>query len=149
MAKLELDIPEHIYSFETIMRVRSTEIDMGQQLRSESLSAMFSEARSRYLYANGIREIDIEYMGILVTDSAIQFLSRARAREELLFEVGVYDRNKYGGDMAIRVTRMNDSSLISKGKFGFVCYNYIENRIMPLTDKMTELFAHSESDFLM
>lgn len=149
MARVQLNIPDHIFSFETVMRVRSTEIDMGQQLRSESLAGMFSEARSRYLYAQGIREIDLEYNGILVTDMLIDFVSRARAREELLFEVGVYDMNTYGGDMAVKVTRMNDMSLVAVGKFGFVCYNYIENKVAPMTAQIRSLFAQEDDDFIL
>lgn len=147
MTSKNMNIPQDIFHFETVMRVRSTEIDMGQQLRTESLAGMFSEARARFLYAHGIREIDPEYFGILVTDMQIDFTSRARAREELLFEVGVYNQNKYGGDMGIRVTRMSDMSQVGIGKFGFVCYNYIENKVSLMTDTIKELFNNENDNF--
>lgn len=141
MNVVELQFPPDIFVFETVMRVRSTEIDIGQQLRSEALVAMFSEARARFLYAQGIKEIDSNYLGILVTDLATKYLSRARAREELLFEVGVTNLDEKGGDIAIKVTRMYDGSEVAVGKFGFVCYNYITNAVVPLTLEMRELFG--------
>lgn len=146
MSRIQLSFPENVYIFETVMRVRSTEIDIGQQLRSEALVAMFSEARARFLYAQGLKEIDSNYLGILITDLATQYQSRARAREELLFEVGVTDLNQYGGDIVIKVTRMYDQSPIALGKFGFVCFNYITNSVTKLTNEMKEIFTPSTED---
>lgn len=137
----ELQHSHETYMFETVMRVRSTEIDIGQQLRSEALVAMFSEARSRFFYAQGIKEIDSNYLGILITDLHSKFLSRARAREELLFEVGVTNQNAKGGDIVIKVTRMYDNSDVAFGKFGFVCYNYITNQVVAMTKEIERLFA--------
>ncbi|MEC7911096.1 MAG: hypothetical protein VYC46_05300, partial [Pseudomonadota bacterium] len=46
--------------FETVMRVRHTEIDLGQHVTIESLTALLSEARLRFLHAKGIKEINLE-----------------------------------------------------------------------------------------
>ncbi|MFZ2553837.1 MAG: thioesterase, partial [Psychrobacter urativorans] len=63
-----LDLDEQIFVFETVMRVRNTEVDIGQHLTLEALTALISETRVRFLYSKGIKEIDADYQGLIVDD---------------------------------------------------------------------------------
>ena len=57
------------------------------------------EARARFLYEYGVRETESDGSGIIVTDLATTYRAEAHARDLLVFEVGVMDFNKYGGDI--------------------------------------------------
>lgn len=120
------------FVFETVMRVRNTEIGLGQHLTVENLVSLLTEARFRFLYSKGIKEVNTEYQGLVISHITTQILDRVRAREELLFEVGVQQLTEVGGDFVFKVSRMFDSSVIAYAKMGFVAYDYRQSKEIPL-----------------
>ena len=78
--------------------------------------------------------------GIIVTDLATTYRAEAHARDELLFEVGVMDFNKYGGDITFRFTRPRDRKLIAMAKSGFVFFNYKSSEVMAMPEEFRAKF---------
>lgn len=120
----ELVFDDAVFVFETVMRIRNTEIGIGNYLTLESLTDLLSETRDRFLYAKGIKQIHANYQGLIVDDVQLNVFSMVRAREELLFEVGVAEISDDGCDINIKVTRMHDGSLVAKSRQHFVNYDY-------------------------
>ena len=89
MPTVNHDIEKANFVFETVMRVRNTEMGLGQHLTIESLVSLLTESRFRFLYSKGIKEVNAEYQGLVIDYMTTQVVDRVRAREELLFEVGV------------------------------------------------------------
>lgn len=110
MARLTLDFPEDQYCYSTHLTVRVTDINGANHLGNDSMISMISEARARFLFEFGIRETDGKGTGIIVTDLATTYKAEAHARDQLLFEVGVMDFNRYGGDITFRITRPADGA---------------------------------------
>ncbi|MNT58834.1 hypothetical protein D3C72_1962980 [compost metagenome] len=96
--------------------------------------SMISEARARFLYAFGSEGDQVEGLGIIVTDLATVYRNEAHARDQLLFEVGVMDFNKYGGDITFRITRPADGALIAMAKSGFVFFDYVHKQVVPMPE---------------
>ncbi len=134
----ELKFDDEVFVFETVMRVRNTEIDVGQHLTLESLITLLAEARARFLYSRGIKEINSDYQGLIISNLQLNVISRVRAREELLFEVGVEQISDKSGDMAIKVTRMYDGSLVAKARKSFIQYDYRSNKAISFHDDIKE-----------
>ena len=67
-----------------------------------------------------------------------QIFDRVRAREELLFEVGVQHLTDLGGDFVFKVSRMFDGSLVAYAKMGFVAYDYRQSQEIPLSATIKE-----------
>ena len=105
MARLNLQFPEDQYCFSTQLTVRITDINAANHLANDSMISMISEARARFLFAYGVPETRQDGSGIIVTDLATTYKAEAHARDALLFEVGVMDFNKYGGDIIFRITQ--------------------------------------------
>ena len=68
MPKKELNVDDGLLVFETVMRVRHTEIDTGQYMTLESLTGLLTEAWLRFLYAKGIKEINADYQGLIIDE---------------------------------------------------------------------------------
>jgi len=103
---------------------------------------MISEARSRFLLAFGIAETrEGSDIGIIVTDLATMYRAEAYARDQLLFEVGVMDFNRYGGDITFRITRPQDKTLVAMAKYGFVFFNYATKKVVPMPDAFRAKFT--------
>lgn len=138
MIDRELEFDDRVFVFETVMRVRNTEIDVGQHLTLESLISLLAEARARFLYSKGIKDINAEYQGLIVSNLQLNIINRVRAREELLFEVGIEHISDKDGEMAIKVTRMYDGSLVAKARKSFVQYDYRSNRSISFNNDVKE-----------
>lgn len=132
MARLKLEFPEHQYCYSTQLTVRVTDINGANHLGNDSMISMISEARARFLFEYGVRETEPETGGIIVTDLATTYKTEAHARDQLLFEVGVMDFNKYGGDITFRVSRPRDQAPIAMAKSGFVFFNYQSAKVVPM-----------------
>ncbi|MNO73632.1 hypothetical protein D3C76_646040 [compost metagenome] len=137
MARLHLEFPEHLYCYETVLTVRTTDINGGGHLGNDTMISMISEARARYLYECHITEgVDADGIGYVATDLATTYRAEAFARDKLRFEIGMMDLNKYGGDIIFRVTRIGDDTLIAMAKSGFVFFNYRERKVVPIPENV-------------
>jgi acyl-CoA thioesterase FadM len=145
MARLQLDFPEEQYYYTTPLTVRVTDINGANHLGNDSMISMISEARARFLYEFGVRESERDGTGIIVTDLATTYRAEAHARDQLLFEVGVMDFNKYGGDITFRITRPKDKTLIAMAKSGFVFYNYKSSEVVAMPDEFRTKFPRANS----
>jgi acyl-CoA thioesterase FadM len=135
MARLTLNLPDGQFCYSTQLTVRVTDINAANHLGNDSMISMISEARARFLFDFGVEDASTEGVGIIVTDLATMYRAEAHARDQLLFEVGVMDFNKYGGDIIFRITRPADNTLIALAKSGFVFFNYKLGKVtaMPAT----------------
>jgi acyl-CoA thioesterase FadM len=132
MARLKLEFPEDQYCYSTHLTVRVTDINSANHLGNDSMISMISEARARFMFEFGIEENRGDGVGIIVTDLATTYRTEAHARDQLLFEVGVMDFNKYGGDITFRITRPRDNALVAMAKSGFVFFNYKSKQVVPM-----------------
>ncbi|GAB3447851.1 thioesterase family protein [Massilia solisilvae] len=140
MARLQLDFPEDQWYYSTPLTVRVTDINAANHLGNDSMISMISEARARFLFEYGVAETERDGTGIIVTDLATTYRAEAHARDQLLFEVGVMDFNKYGGDIIFRVTRPRDKTLVAMAKSGFVFYNYKTSQVVAMPDDFRAKF---------
>ena len=141
MARLTLEFPEDQYCYSTQLTVRVTDINAANHLGNDSMISMISEARARFLFAFGIGETEENRTGIIVTDLATTYKAEAHARDQLLFEVGIMDFNRYGGDITFRITRQSDQTLIAMAKSGFVFFNYQSTKVVPMPDAFSAKFT--------
>jgi acyl-CoA thioesterase FadM len=140
MARLQLEFPEDQFYFSTQLTVRVTDINAANHLANDSMISMISEARARFLFDFGVRETGLDGVGIIVTDLATTYKAEAHARDQLLFEVGVMDFNKYGGDITFRITRPLDQKLVAMAKSGFVFFNYKRSQVVPMPEDFLAKF---------
>lgn len=138
MARLKLEFPDELFIYSTKLTVRVTDINGANHLGNDSMISMISEARARFLFDYGIRETGDA--GIIVTDLATTYRAEAHARDQLLFEVGVMDFNKYGGDIIFRITRPADGALVAMAKSGFVFFDYRAGKVMPMPEVFRDTF---------
>jgi acyl-CoA thioesterase FadM len=141
MSRLKLEFPEDQYCYKTQLTVRVTDINAANHLGNDSMISMISEARARFLFDFGIAETQDADVGTIVTDLATTYRNEAHARDQLLFEVGVMDFNKYGGDIIFRITRPHDHALIAMAKSGFVFFDYKLKQVVAMPETFHRKFG--------
>lgn len=96
-----------------------------------------------FFYSKGIKEIDADYHGLIIDELQLSIVSRIRAREELLFEVGVEPLYDNGGTIVIKITRMHNGETVAKARQHFVNYDFRLNKSIALDKIMKEaLYPH-------
>ena len=140
MARLTLEFPEDQFCYSTHLTVRVTDINAANHLGNDSMISMISEARARFLFEFGIEETQEDGTGIIVTDLATTYRAEAHARDQLLFEVGVMDFNRYGGDISFRISRPADGTLVAMAKSGFVFFDYRQSKVVPMPESFSTKF---------
>lgn len=141
MARLHLEFPENQFHYSTHLTVRVTDINAANHLGNDSMISMISEARARFLFEYGVEETQEDGTGIIVTDLATTYRAEAHARDQLLFEVGVMDFNRYGGDITFRISRPADGVLVAMAKSGFVFFNYKHGRVVEMPQAFSAKLA--------
>ncbi|OEY65880.1 thioesterase family protein [Marinobacter sp. X15-166B] len=132
MARIQLSFPDDVFNYATEMQVRITDINGANHLGNDALVSMLSEARARFLAAQGIDEGSDDEVGVIVTDLATQYQSESFFPDRLKFEVGVTDFNQYGGDFVFRVTKVGSGHPVALAKYGFVFFNFADKKVVPM-----------------
>lgn len=118
MPRITLEYPDESFTFSTSMTVRTSDLNHGAHLGFDQMVSLIGHARYLFLRSLGIDELGVP--GIVVGDLAVVYRAEAFRDDELTFEVGVAELNKYGGDIAYRVTRVSDGALVVTAKTGVV-----------------------------
>jgi len=145
MARIQLQFPEDQFYYATHLTVRVTDINGANHLGNDSMISMISEARARFLFDAGIEDLKGAHTSIIVTDLATTYRAEAYARDQLCFEVGIMDFNKYGGDIIFRITRPTDGTLIAMAKSGFVFFDYEEKKVVPMPQAFRDKFPSANA----
>lgn len=123
MPRIQIELPEH-FPFRTEIPIYISYINHGRHLDNAALLALVSEARVRFFKSFGYTELDVEGVGIVVADAAVQYRSEAFHGEVLVFEMTANDFNKYGCDLTYRITDQASGREVARGKTGIVFFDY-------------------------
>lgn len=139
MARVELQLPEQFYYTITIT-VRMTDLNPGGHVGNDQMISLLSEARYRFFYHYGLDEFSLSEHGIIITDLVTTYKSESFAQENLKFEVGLMDFNKYGADIIFRVTKHPTGQIVALAKQGFVFFNHTVHKVAPMPEDFRRQF---------
>jgi acyl-CoA thioesterase FadM len=134
MARVKLDLPEQFLYTHTI-NVRMTDLNTGKHVGNDQMISLLSEARYRFFC-----DIDYSQERIVVTDLVASYRAESFAQDDLQFEVGLMDFNKYGADLIFRVTKQPSGQLVVLAKQGFVFFDHQNHGVMPVPEDFKAKF---------
>jgi len=141
MPRLKIDVPDH-FGFSTDLQIYYGFINAAGHLDNAQLLALVSEARERFFKALGYTR-DVENVGVIVSDAAVQYLAEAFHGETLKIEMTANDFNKYGCDLVWRARDDASGREVARGKTGIVFFDYAARKVAPVPqpfrDKLAEL----------
>lgn len=137
--RLSIEIPEKIH-FETIIKVRITDLNYGDHLGHDRLVSLIHEARMQFFVSLGYTEMNIEGIGILIADLAVMYKDEIFYGEELKFEISMGDFNKYGCDIFYRISNLKTKRTVALAKTGIVFKKKVESKLSPPPEKFMSIF---------
>ena len=123
LARISIDLPER-FVFSTALTIYINHINYGNHLDNSALLSLVSEARVRLFKSLGYSELDVEGLGIIVADAAVQYRSEAFHGEVLRFAMTAHDFNKYGCDLVWRASEQDSGREVARGKTGIIFFDY-------------------------
>lgn len=133
MPRIKIELPEH-FSFATELDIYQSHINYGGHLDNAQLLTLVSEARARYFRSLGYHEGDVEGVGIIMADAAVQYKSEAFQGETLQVSMLANDFSKKGCDLVWCMHERSSGREVARGKAGIVFMDYAARRIVPVPE---------------
>ncbi len=141
MSRIQINFPPQ-HHFETEIKVRITDLNYGGHLGNDSVLSLLHEARVRYLKSFGYTEKDVEGVGIIMGDVAIQFKSEAFYGERLKIEITAGDFSRVSFDIYYRVS--TGGREVALAKTGIVFYNYEKKKVAAVPENFRKKMESKE-----
>lgn len=135
MARIKIETPDH-FPFSTIIPIRITDLNYGGHVGNDTVLTLVHEARVQYLQSLGYRELDLEGVGLIMADAALEFKAELFYGDQVKAEVAAAEFSRVGFDLVYRFTRMaaGKEQLAALAKTGMICINYQQKKMAPLPD---------------
>lgn len=128
MPRIKIELPEH-FPFSTELMIYQSHINYGGHLDNAQLLTLISEARARYFKALGYHEGDVEGVGIIMADAAVQYKSEAFQGETLIVRMTANDFGKKGCDLVWQMNEKTSGREVARGKAGIVFMDYATRQV--------------------
>ncbi len=140
MARVKIDMPgKAIASFK--IPVRIADINYGNHVGNDAFVSIIHESRVQWLKQYNYTELDIESVGLIMSDLAIEFKNES-------FYGDIIDVELYAAEIArvsfelyykLCTTRNNKPILLAHAKTGMVCYDYTSKKITEIPAKLRNI----------
>jgi acyl-CoA thioester hydrolase len=131
MTRISILFPEPSL-FQTTIAIRITDINYGGHLGNDKVLTMMHEVRMAFLNSINYSEMDVEGVGLIMADAAIQFKSEAFYGEQLIADLAIENISKVSFDILYRF--VSDGRVVALGKTGMVFFNYSTRKVSKCPD---------------
>jgi 4-hydroxybenzoyl-CoA thioesterase len=131
MARVDIKLPDSL-PFTTEVQLYLLHMNYGGHLDNALLLTVVTEARMRYFRALGFKESDVEGLGIVIADAAVQYRSEAFQGEVMQVAMAAAEFNRYGCDLVWRMAERDTGREVARGKTGIVFFDYRQRKVAPL-----------------
>jgi acyl-CoA thioesterase FadM len=137
MPRIKIEMPEH-FTYTTEMPVRISDINYGGHLSNDSIVSLIHEARVRFLAQYNYGELNVEGVGMIMTDSAVIYKAEGFHGDVLQIDVCIGDFNKYGCDFYYLLSNKKTAVEVAHAKTGMVFFDYEERKVTAVPQKFRD-----------
>jgi acyl-CoA thioester hydrolase len=139
MARVKIDFPEKKIATLNIP-LRISDINYGNHLGNDSLVSILHEARVQWLITLNYTELDVEGVGLIMSDLSVEYKNEAFYPNELRIEMFVGDVARVSFDLYYCITDLQNK-IVAKAKTGMVCFDYKERRVAQIPEKLRSIIG--------
>jgi len=136
MPRIKIDLPD-LFPFVTHIPIRITDLNYGGHVGNDNILSIIHEARVQFLRDKGYDEMNIEGVGLIMSDVVIEFKNELFYGDTIRASVVAKEFSKIGFDIFYKFEKeMNGKNiLVVIAKTAMVCYNYDLKKIAVLPEK--------------
>ena len=131
MARIQIELPDSL-PYSTEITLYLSHMNYGGHLDNALLLTVVSEARARFFQSLGYTELNVEGVGIIVSDAALQYRSEAFHGEVMVVRMGAADFGSKGCDLLWRMNEQISQREVARGKTGIVFFDYATHKVAPV-----------------
>ncbi|PJZ65832.1 thioesterase [Leptospira wolffii] len=142
MARIQVDVPERL-SWSTSLRIRIYDTNFAGHLAHDKVVSLLHEARARLFKEKECSELDVDGLGIILTDLVVEYKAEAFFGDEVLVEIGAGDFSSKGCDLYYRMIHTDgpiNGKIICKAKTGLVFMDYSSRTVSPIPETFKDWF---------
>lgn len=140
MPRIQIELPEQ-FLFSTEVTLYLSHMNYGGHLDNALLLTVVSEARARFFQSLGYSELDVDGVGIIVSDAALQYRSEAFHGEVMVVRMGAAEFGSKGCDLLWCMNEKSSNREVARGKTGIVFFDYAARKIAPVPAGFRARFA--------
>lgn len=133
MARIKIQVPSQ-FKFSASIPVRITDLNYGGHVGNDTILSIIHEARVQFLKSHGYEELDIEGIGLIMSDVAIEFKSELFYGDIIIVHVTTGESTGVAFELYYKLEKVNvdQTSVVAIAKTGMVCYDYAKKKIAAL-----------------
>ena len=133
MARIKIELPGSFH-FTTQISIRISDINYGGHAGNDTILSLAHEARVQFLKKAGYGELDIEGIGLIITDAAIEYKSELFHGDIVLVSVKATNFSRAAFDIFYKMEKENsgERKLVAKIKTGMLGYDYSNKKIVAI-----------------
>ncbi|HEU4472633.1 MAG TPA: thioesterase family protein [Flavisolibacter sp.] len=137
MARLKIELPES-FAFSVSIPVRITDLNYGGHVGNDTILSLLHEARVQFLLSRSYTEMNMEGVGLIMSDAAIEFKAELFHGEALKAYVTAGDFGRVGFNLYYKLVKGSEETIVAAGRTGMVCFDYSRKKPVPLPSKAME-----------
>lgn len=144
MARIKIDLPQQ-FSFSTSIPVRITDVNYGGHVGNDTILSIIHEARVQFLKWHGYEELNLEGVGLIMSEVAIEFKSELFYGEIITASVTTHDFTGVAFDIYYKLAKKttNQDIVVAIAKTRMVCYDYSKKKIVPVPTEVKARLTHT------
>ena len=130
MAKVQVELPEQ-FNFTTEIPIRISDINYGGHVGNDTVLTLAHEARVRFLNKAGYGELNLEGIGIIIKDAAIEYKGEMFYGDTVIISIKAMNFSRIGFELYYKMEKETDKEkiLVAKIKTGILGYDYSKKKI--------------------
>jgi len=137
MARVKIEIPEKVMaSFHVPVRI--SDINYGNHVGNDAFVSLIHEARIQWLQLYGYTELQIEGIGLIMSDLSIEFKNESFYGDVVDIKLGAGEISRVGFELYYRLytKRDHETILLANAKTGMVCYDYDTKKVAVIPERL-------------
>ncbi len=125
MERVKINLPGSFH-YSTTIAIRITDLYYGGHVGNDSFLSLIHEARLQFLKHHGYTEMDIEGVGLIMCDVAIEYKRELGYGDLVKISVAANGFDRLGFDIfyLIEILENEGQAIAGKAKTGMMCFDY-------------------------
>ena len=143
MPRVKIDLPENFFDITISIPVRITDINYGDHVGNDSVVSIIHEARMQFLQHHGFTELNIEGIGLIMSDLVAEFKNESFYKDIIDVKIGRGDISKVSFELIYNLSTVrNDQHIvIANAKTTMVCYDYDVKKVVSIPQKLKDVLT--------
>lgn len=143
MPRIKINFPDKFFDVPIYIPVRITDINYGDHLGNDSVVSIIHEARMQFLQKHGFTELNIEGIGLIMSDIFVEFKNESFYKDIIEVKIAGGDMAKVSFELFYRlsVVRNNQQIIIANAKTTMVCYDYELKKVVSIPGKLKAILS--------